>query len=263
MLQNGDLFVQFTGVGYAWTNISKKVGFTMEGTVTYDVDFLMDGCTAYAYFRTHQVQGSNFNMRVIEQPIANFVNQLTPMGNQFANQLVNAQLQQGFTVIIDKDQSADFGLGMIEKGKRPEHPFDVHGNGRITYEVGRTDVHVNERDFIGPIKIEDSNRAIYVQGGLDGTPAVDVLFMNEQEASFMLDQYLAVGAVTALPAPTQLGSDVIQAGVPYNNKRAVGPGTYYVVIDNSATAGQVAPQVNPLSDPAATVSYAVQIGDAN
>src|SRR5581483_5602373 len=37
-LQNGDLYVQFQGVGYAWTNISKKVTFTMNGTVTYDAD---------------------------------------------------------------------------------------------------------------------------------------------------------------------------------------------------------------------------------
>ena len=262
-LQNGDLFVQFSGVGYAWTNVSKKVTFTMDGTVTYDTDFLMDGCTAYAYFKTHEVRGANFVSRVIEQPIANFVNQLTPMGNQFASQLVNAQLQQGFTVIMDSNQQADFGLGMIEKGKRPEHPIDVHGNNRITYENTRTDVHVGQRDFVGPIRIEDTGRAIYVQATLDGTPAVDVLFMNEQEANFMLDQYLQVATVTALPAPNQLGGDVIQYGVPYNNKRAVNPGTYYVVFDNSPVAGMVAPPINPLSDPAATISYAVQIGDAN
>lgn len=263
MLQNGDLFVQFSGEGYAWTNLSQKVTFTMTGTVTYDVDFLMDGCTAYAYFRTHEVRGSDFQIRVIQNQVANLVNSLTPMGQQFASQLVNAQLQQGFTVIIDQDQSADFGLGMIEKGKRPEHPFDVHGSNRITYENARTDVHVNQRDFVGPIKIEDANRKIYVQATLDGTPAVDVVFMNEPEAQYMLDQYLKFGPAGAPPnnAPTQYGSDVIQYGVPYQNSRAVPPGTYYVVFDNSNMLGQVAPQVNPLSDPAATISYTVQIGD--
>lgn len=262
MLQNGDLFVQFSGDGYAWTNLSKKVTFTMEGTVAYDVDFLMDGCTAYAYFKTREVRGSNFVIRVIENPVANLVNSLTPMGQQFASQLVNAQLQQGFTVIIDKDQSADFGLGMIEKGKRPEHPFDVHGSNRITYENAVTDVHVNQRDFVGPIKIEDSGRSIYVQAKVDGTPAVDVVFMNEPEAQFMLDQYLKFGPIGAPPAPTtQYGSDVVQYGVPYQNRRTVPPGTYYVVFDNSPMLGQVAPQVNPLSDPAATISYTVQIGD--
>ena len=262
MLPNGDLFVQFAGDGYAWTNLSKKVTFTMDGTLTYDVDFLMDGCTAYAYFKTHEIRGSNFQIRVIQNPVANFVNSLTPMGQQFASQLVNAQLQQGFTVIIDKDQSADFGLGMIEKGKRPEHPFDVHGSNRITYENAVTDVHVDQRDFVGPIKIEDPNRRIYVQAKLDGTPAVDVVFMNEAEAGLMLDQYLKFGPVGAPPAPnTQYGSDVIQYGVPYQNNRPVPPGTYYVVFDNSAMLGQVAPQVNPLSDPAATISYTVQIGD--
>jgi len=42
----------------------------------------------------------------------------------------------------------------------------------------------------------------------------------------------------------------------------VPPGTYYVVFDNSTSAGQVAPAINLLADPAATISYAVQIGDA-
>jgi hypothetical protein len=261
MLQNGDLFVQFTGVGYAWTNLSKKVTFSMNGTVTYDADFLMDGCTAYAFFKTHEVKGADFQTIVIEQPVANFINQLTPMGNQFGSQLVNAQLQQGFTVILDKDQNADFGLGMIPRGQRPVHPFDLHGTNRITYENTTADVHVNQRDFVGPIVIEENNRAIYVQASLQGTQAVDVLFMNKQEADFMLDQYVRQGPATPLPGPLSLGGDVLQQGAPYNGMRVVPPGTYYVVFDNSATAGQVAPVVNLLSDPAATISYAVQIGD--
>ena len=46
----------------------------------------------------------------VEQPIANFVNQLTPLGNQFGGQLVNAQLRQGFTVIMESNQQADFDI---------------------------------------------------------------------------------------------------------------------------------------------------------
>lgn len=261
-LENGDLYVQFSGVGYAWTNVSKKVSFTMDGTVTYDPDFLMEGCTAWAYFRTRQIQGANFTTRLIEQPIANFVNQLTPLGNQFGGQLVNAQLRQGFTVIMESNQQADFGLGMIERGKRPVHPFDVHGSGKIQYENIRTDVHVNERDFVGPIVIDDANRAIFVQAQLDGTQAIDVMFMAKQEADVALDQYLQIAQASPLPMPPSFGGDVIQAGVPYNGFRKVPPGTYFVVFDNSTSAGQVAPAINLLADPAATISYAVQIGDA-
>jgi hypothetical protein len=261
-IENGDLFVQFSGVGYAWTNVSKKVTFTMDGTVTYDPDFLMDGCTAYAFFRTRQVQGANFVTRLIEQPIANFVNQLTPLGNTFGGQLVNAQLQQGFTVIMDANQQADFGIGMIPKGQRPVHPFDVHGSGKIQYENTTTDVHVNQRDFVGPIVIDDPNRAIFLQASLQGTQAVDVMFMAKQEGDVALDQYLQIGQASPLPMPPSFGGDVIQAGAPYNGFRKVPPGTYYVVFDNSTSAGQVAPAINLLADPAATISYAVQIGDA-
>ena len=36
-------FVQF-GSGYAWTNITQRIGFDAAGVVEYDPDFLLDGC---------------------------------------------------------------------------------------------------------------------------------------------------------------------------------------------------------------------------
>ncbi len=59
-LTNGDLLVSLGGDGYAWTNISKKVSFDMNGTIEYDQDFQLDGSTMYAYFRTKQVTKSDF-----------------------------------------------------------------------------------------------------------------------------------------------------------------------------------------------------------
>ena len=53
----------------------------------------------------------------------------------------------------------------------------------------------------------------------------------------------------------------MQAGVPYTRTVPVPKGTYYVLFDNSAAAGQVAPVVNPLDDRAAVVNYVVQVGD--
>ncbi len=260
-LPNGDIFMTFGGRGYAWTNLSKKISFTTDGQLVYDEDFLMDGSTMYAYFRTRQLQSSNFQTRVIESPAANFVNQLTPIGDNFGKQLVTTELQKGFTVIRESNGSADFGLGVIEKGGHPAHPFDVHGSSKLSYENTRVEVHQNQRDFIGPIVVEDSGRALYVTGTVDGIQAVDVLFMRKSEAEQSLDYYLNYGQVGPL-AGAPFVSDVLQMRVPYTRTLPVPAGTYYMVIDNTPFAGQVAPPNNPLDDRAAVVSYVIQIGDA-
>lgn len=260
-LANGDLFVQFSGVGYAYTNVSKKITFQMAGTVTYDPDFLMDGSTMYAYFRTRQVQGSSFQTRVIEQPIANFMNQLSPLGDQFGRQLVSGKLSEGFTVLRESNGNADFGLGMIERGKRPVHPFDVRSSDRSTYENMRAEVHQGERDFIGPVAVVGSGRALFVTARLDGVPAADVLLMRKADADASIELYLAYPQAGPL-AGSPLRGDVVQAGVPYVRTMPVPEGTYYVVLDNTASAGQVSPPANLLDDRAAVFDYVVETGDA-
>ena len=59
-----------------------------------------------------------------------------------------------------------------------------------------------------------------------------------------------------------VSSDVLANGNPLKRAIVVPPGTYYVVLDNTPTAGQVTPTINPLDDRAAVVNYLIQIGDA-
>ena len=261
-MPNGDLAVNFSGIGYAWTNVSKKLTFNMLGATQYDQDFLIaDDCAIDAYFRVRQINGSNFQAHQIEQPLASFLNSLGNIADTVGRQLVSGNLAQGFTVVRDKDGHDAFQLGILEKGQKPMSPFDVHGANRITYENNRADVHQNERDFIGPIEVTDSGRAIYVGATLDGIPAVDIMVMPKDtgEASLHLYyDYPQMGPLAAAP----MMSDVIRSGVPYSRAIPVPAGIYYVIVDNSSTAGQVAPPVNLLDDRAATVTYAVQIGDA-
>ncbi len=258
---DGNLDVTFGGSGYAWTNVSKKLSFTSNGAITYDQDFLMDGSTMYAYFRTKDLRSSDFHTTAIEQPFANMMNQLTPMADSFGKQLLNAQLAQGFTVIREPNGTADFAIGTIEKGKKPVHPYEVKGDGRITYENLRTEVHQNQRDFIGPIEVEDSGRALFLNGTVDGGIAIDVLFMakGDGEASLRLYfNYPMSGPLSGQP----IASDVMQPGVAFKKIVPVPKGIYYIVLDNTPTAGQVAPPQNMLDDRAAAVSYVAQIGDA-
>jgi hypothetical protein len=260
-MADGNLQVSLGGDGYAWTNLSKKVSFDMNGTIEYDQDFQLDGSTMYAYFRTKQVSHSDFKSRVIEQPIASFVNQLSPIGDNFGRQLLATELAKGFTVIRDPNGNADFGLGVIDVGKHPQKPWDVHGSSKLTYENLRTEVHQNQRDFVGPIVIEDSGRALYVTATLDGLDAVDVLLLAKAEGEASLGYYLNYGASGPL-AGNPVFSDVVHAGARYSRPIPVAKGTYYLVWDNTPSAGVVAPPVNLLDDRAAMISYVVQIGDA-
>jgi hypothetical protein len=49
--------------------------------------------------------------------------------------------------------------------------------------------------------------------------------------------------------------------VPYKRSIPVAEGTYYVVFDNTPSAGAVSPPMNPLDLRAATIRYALQVGE--
>ena len=157
---NGDLWVQFDGFGYAWTSLSKKVTFTSAATLQYNQDFkCADDNSIYAYFDTRTRLGRPTSASPqIEQP-----------GRQ-----PHAELDHALRRLV---RPAD--------GVRPAHA-GVHGHpghragastsasatcrsasgrctpttctapNRVTYENLRTEVHTNERDFIGPITVDGS-----------------------------------------------------------------------------------------------------------
>jgi len=265
-LANGDLWVQFDGMGYAFTNLSRKVSFTMGATIQYDEDFkCADDNSIYAYFATRTVSPPNFQILQIEASIANLVSTwVVPYANNFGNQMVSAQLAQGFTVIQGDDGSTDFDVGHLNPGQKPKHPFDVHGSDRLLVESQRVQVASNERDFIGPIEVKDAGRALFFLMQLDGSQAIDVMLMPKAQGDMALQAYVNYGPVGALPAPPQF-SDVLQFGVQYQRAVPVPPGMYYVVIDNTPSAGQVAPPATlgfGAADQPAVVSYSIQIGDA-
>jgi len=265
-LDNGDLWVQFDGMGYAWTNLSKKVTFTSAATIQYNEDFkCAEDNSVYAYFDTRTVSPPDFRILQIEQPVANLVqNWIAPFADSFGRQMVSGQLAQGFTVIQGDDGSSDFDVGHLAVGQHPAHPFNLHGNSRTTIESQKTEVYSNERDFIGPIVIADSGRAIYLTMQLDGQQAVDVFLVPKNEGDASLQLYVNYGPSGPLAYPPRF-SDVVQRGVQYQRAVPVQAGMYYVVIDNTASAGQAAPaSLFPfgVADAAAVVNYAIQIGDA-
>ncbi len=262
-LDNGDLFVEFSGYGYAWTNLSKKMTFTMAGAVEYNQDFLIakDECDLYAYFRSKRIASSDFRINRIEAQLTAFVNALSPMGENFGKQLVAGKLAEGFTVIHDHKGSDDFGLGIVELGRRPQHPIAIHGSDRIAIESNRTEVHQNQRDFIGPIEISESGRALYLTAQVDGAPAVDVMVFTKDAADQALRLYYEYPQAGPMPVPP-VSTDVVAAGAPFSKAIPLPRGWYTVVIDNTSSAGPTNPAGGFMDDRAATVSYGIQVGDA-
>jgi hypothetical protein len=266
VLDNGDLWVQFDGFGYAWTDLSRKVTFTSAATLQYNQDFkCADDNAIYAYFDTRSVSPPSFRVVAIEQPVANLVqNWIAPFAETFGRQMVSGQLAQGFTVIQDTGGGTDFSFGHLPVGHRPLHPYDVHGSGRASYENSRTEVHSNERDFIGPIPVDGSGRALYMQMHLDGQASVDVLVLPKSEGDSSLQLYSQYGPAGPLAYPPRF-ADVVRSGVEYQRAVPVPSGMYYVVIDNTPSAGQVAPApplFGAMADAAAVVNYVIQVGDA-
>lgn len=265
MQQGEPVAVKFSGVGYGYTNVTKKMSFVMSGAVQYKYDFLVtegNECNIYAYFRTVRVDSSEFRVNKIEAPLASTVNAWSSVGENFGRQLVTGKLQEGFTVIHEtKTGTDDFSLGLVQLGGRPFRPFDARGTDRYTVENERTEVHQNQRDFIGPIEIRDAGRALYVKAQLDGAPALDVFIVPKEEGDRSLRYYLDYPQAGPLAAPPRL-VDVLKAGAPFERTVPLPKGMYYLVFDNTSSAGQVSPPQNAFDDRAALVNYLIQIGDA-
>ncbi len=261
------LNLRFAGYGYAWTNLSKKMTFQGGASAAYRYDFQVtegNHCDVYAYFRPSRVDATEFRLHRIEGTAASLFNQFTQFGDNFGRQVIATKLSDGFTVIAydAKENHVDFGLGIVPFGKKPFHPYDVRGSEKITVENERVEIHQNQRDFVGPIVVEESGRALYLSARLDGAPAIDVLLMRKAEAEASLQLYFEYPQSGPLAAPPMTG-DVLSAGMELKRAIVVPPGIYYLVLDNTPSAGQIVPPNNPFDDRAAIVNYLIQIGDAS
>jgi hypothetical protein len=260
---NRSFLVQFSGSGYAWTNITQRIGFDASGVVDYDPDFLLDDTTMYLYFRTKHVASTSFRAGMIENAAANLALVLAQGGfaEKFGQQVVAAELTHGFTVIRKSDGTVDFGLGLIEKGKLPFHPYQIKGNARAVLANERIEVHARQRDFLGPFEVDSQGRALFLTVGVDGAEGVDVMVVPRDAGEQWLSLYIHQ-PITTPPAYPPLLADVALSAQTYRKMLPVAKGRYYLVIDNTATAGRIAPPANLFDDRAALVNYAVELGDA-
>jgi len=260
---NKSFLVQFFGGGYAWTNITRRIGFEAAGVVEYDPDFILDGSTMYLYFRTKHIAATSFKAGMIENAAVSLALVTAPGGfaDKFGQQVVAAELTRGFTVIRRDDGTVDFGLGIVEKGQSPPHPYAIKGDAKVTLANERVEVHAAQREFLGPFEVDAQGKALFFTAGVDGAPAVDFLVVPKDAGDQWLSLYIHQ-PLTTPPSPAPLMDDVAISGPPYRKALPVARGRYYVVVDNTATAGRSAPPAGLFDDRAALVSFALQVGDA-
>ena len=255
---NGDLVISFSGSGYTYASGVHKVTFEAAATVRYDQDFLMNGDELYGYFRTKEVSKPDIKLKVIESTLPAIANQLTGFGENYAKQLLNERLRDGFTVRRKSSSETDFRSGIVQLGTWPKLGYAIDGG--LTVANDRTEVHEQQRDFVGPFELDDGGQAIFVNGKIDGAAAINVLVVDGATGDAWIDKYLTIGDATPPPAAAQQML-VAKQGDEFKLKIA-GKGRYWLVFDNTSTIkGGVSPPGNFLDDRAAVVSFAAALGD--
>jgi hypothetical protein len=113
---------------------------------------------------------------------------------------------------------------------------------------------MNQRDFV-PIEVPADASRLTLFVGVDGAPAVDVLLVPRAVGEAWLGTYTTQAATTPPPGPPLL-DEAVSAGILWRRSVPVAPGAYYLVLDNTPTAGRTAP---PPTEQAALVSYGVEL----
>jgi hypothetical protein len=254
--------MQYTGKGYAWTNVTGKLGFTSRGLVEYAPDFQLSDGALYVYFRPKTVEAAAFQLVSIDSAAAQ-AGIAAAAGSVSADEIgrhvLDSQLKRGFTVIrYGSDGRTDFGLGFIPKGQKPYKPFDVTTTKRVLVNE-RTEVHTQGQDYIGPLNVTDDDSALFVTLELDGADNVDYQVVPKPLGDAMLERYVRNQGPCPLLAPPAFEGSASRSG------RTQQPiplpiGQYFLVLDNSSALGRTQPPPGAAGDNAARVDYALMLG---
>ena len=256
--------VQYTGKGYAWTNVTQRIGFSSRGVVEYATDFQLSDGAMYVYFRPRLIDGAAFQTTLVESALAKGGLAVAGVNvNDLGKHIVESQLRRGFTVIRrDSSGSTDFALGIVAPGEKPFKPFEVKQTAKQILANERTEVHMGQQDYVGAFEVTDSNQALYLTVAVDGARNADILVVPKPVGDPLLDTYLRNAGGAALPTstPALLDDTAIQSTALWQRFVNVEPGRYYLVIDNSAQLGRSAPDTSAKDDAAAKVDYLLLLG---
>jgi hypothetical protein len=268
-LDNGHLYVHVAGTGYAWSNVTKRVGFGASAGIEYAPDFRLDGSTMYVYFRPVSTTEQRFEVTLVEQGGGGgtALGMLLPGGDprgfvtQVGESLLTNELGRGFTVIRESGGETSFGLGLIPPGQRASQAFERSSGGRKVLANEHIEIHQEQRDFTGPFEVPSDGMALFLTMHVEGTTGVDVQIHPRPAGEVWLQSYTTT--TPAGPPPTSpLLDESVTAGMMWRRVIRLPKGSYFVVIDHSTTAGPSSPPMQALDDRAASVRLGVEVDSA-
>lgn len=262
VIDNGDrqsVVVRYSGKGYAWTNLTGRLGFASSGLVEYAADFLLHDAGMYIYFRPRSVGQTTFQLLLIESDLARAglgVSGLDP--SAVGKDIIERQLGRGFTVIRHSDRGdVEYGTGLIPVGQRPFKPYQVVRSEKLTVDNDRTEVHPGQQDYVGGWVVTENDGRLSLNLALDGTHGADVFVVPEADARAMREAYVTRGGGAPLPRAPLLDVE-LRANQPLTLGVDVPQGSYTLVLDHSADAGRTPPAAGPQ---AAKIDYLLQLGE--
>jgi hypothetical protein len=261
--QRKSLILRFAGDGYAWTNVTGRLGFSAVALVEYSTDFQMaDDHSLYVYFQPKNVQATTYTTKLVESTQAKGLMSLAKVDpDRVGRQILSSQLERGFTVIRrDAGGEIAYGLGVIPVGTAPFVPFKIVSR-KQTLANDRTELHKGQQDFVGGFEVTSNGQALTLTALIDGAPTVDVLVISAAAGQQMLDRYVAQPGPVATTEPPRLDESVPYGSI-WQRTIALPPGKYELLFDNSTAAGRSSPLNAAGDDRAVKIDYAVQLGDA-
>jgi hypothetical protein len=255
--------VSFSGTGYAYHTLTRRVGFSTVASIEYRPDFWLGEDDIYVWGKVNRiVNGPTFRMGYVENPVADAATAMTPLGmvaNLFGNQIAAGELTRGFTVVRHDETGDDFSLGILMPPQKPHHPFDVSGSELYTFANETTEIRANQRDYLGPFEVVDTDQVLVLKFFLEGA-AVDVMVVDRRTGDNWREAYQTGRPLGPPPGPVLAGGPLHPGELTQSYR--LRPDQYYVVIDNTSVAGTVNPPFvppAPLPEPVAKISYVAQL----
>lgn len=260
--------LHFSGTGYAWTPMAGRVGFSANASVEYGMDWgAGKRRSTYVWGRLVRiVYGPEFQIGGVENKAVDFATRGTPVGylvQNFGQQIVSSQLAQGFTVVHHPRRGDLFCAGLLQPPALPPTPFDTAKGKRFVFANETTEVHHGQVDFLGPFEVVKGDQTLFLRLRHGGGPAIEALVYPAGPIDVWREG-LQLGAPLAAPPVPALTGFPIASGADEAQRVKLGPGLYYVVLDNSAQVGSVSPPWSPLGSlgaSTAVVSYSAELAD--
>lgn len=242
--------VDVGGSGYGYAPVSGRVGFELDASLRYRMDFQITDHGTYIWGVPVAAQSRpRVHVTSVENGLAGMA---TPVGLDIvAEQLVRTELYRGFTV-LHHERAHEFSLGIVRPPLRPYTPFTLRDGARFVFANETISVHAGQRDYLGPFHVTEPGQRLSLRFSPASAPAEALIVTRSAGDSWRLGYQQ--GHLGPPPGPILAGTPM-QPGRSTVREFRLPPGAYYVVVDNTGQAGNVMPTGSVV------VSYVAQLLD--